>query len=303
MKNELEKREKKSGESFATKVSSVSKKVVGGISQGVKNLSESSQKKQQEKKMRKLNPLFPETFKSESFHIPNVINIVDDAVRRDIEECRGAIGWTETVEGVEVLCLYDEYIEESGLKFMPFAACDAVYCIDTFEKGKFINTDIAFERTLNEKLAELEQVAYCLGAKSCSIEIVDLKTSTTKVDVSAKMKVLHTNIESKTEVGSRDEKTLKTVTHFEGNEKTKQPKLKWFACDENVIGLIEMRRAGKNMIKSKVLELYCATSATMSNKSAIAIDKIKGIKGKNELSVTVKTRKEHNSKLIFKIEF
>ena len=303
MKNEIEKKEKKSGVSFATKVSEMSKKVVGGIQQGVKNLSESSQKKQQEKKIKKLNPLFPENFKSESFHIPNVISVVDDAVRRDVAECKGAIGWTEKVDEVEVLFLYDEFVEESGLKFVPFATCDAVYCVDPFEKGKFINTDTAFERTLNEKLAELEHVAYCLGAKSCSIEIVDLKSKTTTVDVGVDVETLNVGVKNTTKTGKTDEKSFKNVTYFEGNTKTKQPKLKWFDYDENVLGLIEMRRSGKNMIKSKVLELNFSTSVTMSNKSAGAVDKIKNIKVNSEMSATVKSTKEHSSKLIFEIQF
>lgn len=301
MKKDEGTNEEKKGTGFKKKISDASKKMFSGIQQGVKNFSENTQKKQQEKKLKKLNPLFPETFKSADFHVPNIINIVDDAERRDEELCEGAIGWREKIGDVEVLCLYDEYVGESQFKFVPFAACDTVYCIDPFEKGKFINTDTAFERTLNEKLAELEQIAYCLGAKSCSIEIVDLKTTTTSIEGKVDANVGEMNHE--TTNSTKEEKSLKNITYFEGNEKTKVPKLKWFAYDENIKGLIDMRRLGKNAIKSKVLEFYCSTSATMSTKSAVAVDKIKNVKVNSEVSATFKSNKEHMSKLIFDIQF
>ena len=306
--------EKKSGKSFMSKASEVGKKVVGGIQTGVKNLSEQSQKKKQEKeverqkkkhenKVKKYNPLFPDVFQSDEFHLPNIIRIVDDAERRGIDVCEGAIGWTKIIKGVEILCLYDEFIDQSNIKFVPFATCDAVYSVDPFEKGKFINVDTAFERTLNEKLAELEHIAYCLGAKSCSIEIVASDTQTLNVNVNVKAKMAGGGLDSTTDKANNQTKNLKNVTYFEGNEKTKAPKLKWFAFDENINGLIEMRRSGKNLIKSKVLELSCSSSLTMSHRTAVAVDEIKGINVNGELSATVKSTKEQNMKLIYQVEF
>ena len=91
---------------------------------------------------------------------------------------------------------------------------------------------------------------------------------------------------------------MKSVTAFSGNEKAKKPKLKWFAFDDSIKGLIGMRQTGKNLIKSKVLELSCASSATMSMKSACAVDKLNGT-----LSAECKARQEQSRKLIFEIEF
>ena len=320
MKDTEKNTEKKSGKGFKDKASEVGKKMVSGIQKGMKNLSEQSQKKRQEKEeqrqkkkkekdVEKYNPLFPEVFQSEDFHLPNLICIVDDAERRDIDVCEGAIGWRETVKGVEVLYLYDEYVTASNIMFVPFASCDAVYAIDPFEKGKFINTDMAFERTLNEKLAELEQIAYCLGAKSCSIEIVTTDDSSLTVNVEAKANFASFTIENETEKTNKKTNRLKNVTYFEGNEKPQMPKLKWFAFDENINGLIDMRCLGKNAIKSKVLELSCSTSATMSHKTAISVDEVKtkgmkkGAKIGVEASAAVKSMKELSSKLIFEVEF
>ena len=101
---------------------------------------EHTQKAILDQRIRHYNPLFREKFFSKEFTLPNVIQIVDDAVRRGVDVCEGAIGWTKKVGGVEILYIYDEFVKESGIKFVPFVKCDAVYCVDNFDRNKFINT-------------------------------------------------------------------------------------------------------------------------------------------------------------------
>lgn len=293
-------KDKKDG--FVKKASQVGKKMVDGIQKGAKNLSEQAKKTLQDSKMKRLNPLFPEAFRSKDFYLPNVIEIVDDAVRRGVEECEGAIGWTDKVNDVEVLHLYDEYVQESGLRFVPFARCDCVYCVDPFERGTFINADGIFERTLNEKLAELEQVAYCLGAKSCSIEIVE--SDSEKQSSKGNGKALRfAKGDFEIDFNSERQQRGKNTTFFEGNATVHAPCLKWFSCDDNITGLVKMCINGRNSVKSKVLELHCSITASMSQKVAVAIDKIKDVKLNGSMSVSKKALKEHNSKLLFEIEF
>lgn len=102
------------------------------------------------KKIEKYNPLFPDEYHSENFKIPNVIAIVDDAVRRGIDVCEGAIGWRKTVNDVEILYLYDEWIEESNIQFIPVAKCDDVYCVDPFDRSKFIKSDYIFKKQMRK---------------------------------------------------------------------------------------------------------------------------------------------------------
>ena len=149
-------------------------------------------------------------------------------------------------------------------------------------------------------MAELEHIAYCLGAKSCAIEIVENDIQT--VTVKGKAKIAKEElVDNETGTKNQRKQSVKNISSFEGNDKAKKPKLKWFAFDENIKGLVDMRISGKNLIKSKVLELRCSAAATMSHKTAVAIDKIKNIKV--GLSMELKAVKEHSSKLIFEIEF
>ena len=281
------------------KTTVLSKKTADGISKGAKNLSEEAKKNAYEWKMKKYNPLFPEKFKSDDFKMPHVIEIVEASTRRDIDVCEGAIGWTDKVNDIEILHLYSEYVEESGLNLLPFSKCDSVYCIDNFDKSRFINSDTIFERITNEKLTELENIAYCLGAKSCSIEIVENTVQNTGMGVRAKTSI--GGAEHQAFAGKQNSQSGKNVSYFDGHNNPQRPTLKWFAHDDNINALIEMRCSGNNSIKSKILEINCSSSATMSQKTACAIDKI--LKIKASVSMESKAIKEHSSKLIFDIEF
>lgn len=295
-----ENKQKKAFADFMSKASEISKKTAVKIQEGAETFSEQTKKSLYEQRMKKYNPLFKETFRSKQFRLPNVIEIVDDAVRRGIDVCEGAIGWTDKVNDVEILHLYDEWIKESKIQFLPVAKCDAVYCVDPFDKNKFINVTSAFERTTSEKLAELEHIAYCLGAKSCSIEIAE---TTAQLD-SARIKMAaakEASVENSVSSHQQNKQGGKTVSYFDGNNKPTRPTLKWFAYDDNITGLIEMRCSGNNSIRSKVLELSCSSSVTMSQKAALAIDKI--LKVKASMSMEKKAIQEYSSKLIFEVEF
>ena len=91
---------------------------------------------------------------------------------------------------------------------------------------------------------------------------------------------------------------------FEGTNTPIKPNLKWFAHDDNIKNLIDMRCSNSNSIKSKVLELSGVTSATMSQQTALAIDMIiKKSKIKNKSATQNESQKEMQSKLIFAVEF
>ncbi len=278
----------------------IGKKAADSVQKGTKALVEKTKKSMHEQKVKKLNPLFPEEFKSEKFHLPNIIEIVDDAVRRGIDICEGAIGWIDRINEVEVLHLYDEWVEESGIKFVPVWKCDNVYCVDNFDRNRYVNANAVFAKATEEKLAELENIAYCLGAKSCSIELLeeDKEINTQAMQVKSG-KALDCNGTFKNEYANKQ--SGKTVVNFIGHDMPKRPKLKWFMHDDGVNGLIEIRCNDIRSVTSKILKLSGASCATMNKKIACAIDKIFKVSGKASMEQQVK--KEHSSTLIFEIQF
>ena len=147
------------------KASDTGKKAATGVAKSAKDLAEKAKNESYARRLKKYNPLFPDHYFSNDFNCPNLITIVDDAVRRDIDVCEGAIGWLSKGTEMEILHLYDEAVEMSGIKFIPTATCDAVYYVSSFDRNIFIRTDCIFSRAHEERMAELKNSAHSLGAK------------------------------------------------------------------------------------------------------------------------------------------
>lgn len=216
---------------------------------------------------------------------------------------------------MEILYLYDEPVEVSEIKFVPDAQCDAIYYIDRFDKKKFIKIECLFSRAQEEKIAELEHIAYSLGAKSCSIEISEmskeLKESKKKVGFTEGIKTKFGTIKSEENVEqdifskNNYQSSGRGTIHFQGHDNPTHPELKWFQHDENINRMIEMRCEGRNAIKSKTFELEGASTAVMSMKTACAIDSAVGKMAQMKGTSTMETQanKEHRSRFIFSLEF
>lgn len=299
---------------FLQKTSDKSKQAIADAQASAAAISEKSKYDSYQRRLKKYNPVFPDVYHSAEFNIPNMIVIRDDAERRGIDVCEGAIGWLGKVGGMEVLYLYDEAVAESGLTFIPVASCDAVYYVDSHDRNRFIRTDCIFSKAHEERIAELKYVAHALGAKKCTIEITE---SSMEMTVSKKKMSIGTGVlvhgvkasssESAEQNASQKHSVQRSGTveaTFEGCDVPKVPELKWFANEEIIKKLIDMRCSGDNSLKTETLQFSGASSATMSNKTACAIDDAMGaMKVKGSSSMEAQAVKENCSTLIFNIEF
>lgn len=299
---------------FLQKTSDFSKKTIADVQAGAVALSEKSKQDSYLRRLKKYNPLFPDVYHSDGFNIPNMIMIRDDAERRGIDVCEGAIGWLGKEGGMEVLYLYDEAVASSGIRFVPAATCDAVYYVDNFDRKRFVRTDCIFSKAHEEKIAELKHVAHALGAKSCTIEISE---SSTELSVSKKKASLvagggYRGVKTSSAESAEQNATQKSyiqrsgkvTAQFEGSDTPKKPKLKWFANEENIKRLIDMRCKGDNTLKSEMLEFSGASSATMSQKTAYAIDSAIGaMKAKGNSTMESQAIRETQSILRYSVEF
>lgn len=299
---------------FLQKTSDIGKKTIADVQAGAIALSEKTKQDSYLRKLKKYNPLFPNVFYSAEFNIPNMIVIRDDAERRGIDVCEGAIGWLNNESGMEVLYLYDEEVSSCGLEFIPSAECDAVYYVDSFDRKRYIRTDCIFKKAHEQKLAELKHIAHALGAKSCTIEIsesnVEVNVSKKKASIGAGglargVKVSATeSAEQNTSAKNSNHRSGKITATFEGCDIPKMPTLKWFAHDEIIGKLIDSRINGDNSIKTEMLELEGASSATMSQKTAYAIDSAVGaMKLKGNSTMESQAVRESRSTFLYSIEF
>ena len=293
--NEITEKTKGAFSSFLQKTSDMSKKAADGA----KAFANQTKKNIHDAQAKKYTPVTEDEFVSEEFNMPNIIEIVDDSVNRKFVDCENAIGWIEKHEEINVLHMYYEFVKKCNLQFVPVPQRDNVYCEDNFDSSKFINVNQVFGKSTEEKLAELEHIAYYLGAKSCSVEIVEIDNDVDFKSASAKIKMA--GAEASTKSRNSNKQSGKTISCFQGSDNPREPMLKWFAHDENIKRLIEMRCADSNSIKSKILELKGSSSATMSKKVACAIDNVLNIKGK--ISMESQSIKEHSNILVYEIEF
>lgn len=302
------------GKSMADNVQSGAKELAGNVQSTASGLAEKAKDDAYLRRLKKYNPLFPDKYNDPSFDCPQLITIVDDAIRRDIDVCEGAIGWLETVGNNEILFLYDTAVEFSGLKFIPTHACDETYYVDNFDHQRYIRVDQLFSKAHEEKLAELQHIAASLGAKSCSIKIIESseESSTTKksfiINAKAPVKCVTASSGSKSESSSSSSINTSRegaiVTTFKGSDEPKEPTLKWFKYDETILKFIESRLSGSNPVQTHQLRLKGSSSATMSQKVASSIDgSISKFGSKKSSSMESQANKELSSELEYIVEF
>lgn len=298
--------EKLSG--FLQKTTEAGKNAAESVQKGAAALSEKVRDANYQDRLRKYNPLFPEEYTGAEFVLPHLIVIVDEVVRRGIDVCEGAIGWRSTEADTEVLHLYSTSTALKKIEFYPSATVDATYYVDNFNPNRYINVDCIFNKAHEERLAELKQIAYALGAKSCTIEITE---STQEANSSNRSANLGGKIGGIGKLGIKADQAIantnakrrsgKISAVFEGSATPQKPALKWFADDENIKSLIEMRCSNPGRLKYEELKLSGSASATMTRKAAAAIDGLKGLKG--GASMQSQAMVEHSSELNFTIEF
>lgn len=271
-------------------------------------MNEVQQAKNKEALIKKLNPLFPDDYRAADFKLPNIVRIVDDAVRRGIDICEGSIGWLTAEKGVEILHLYDEAVEFSGLKFLPAATCDSIYYVDPHNRNNFISVDCYFSNMQESRLAELQHIAYSLGAKHYWVEIVESTLDKQSSFMSAKINTKVANAAgSEEQYNATTTKSMSVAeAAFTSGRKPVKPDLCWFANDNNVLNLIKMRCSEKSQeeITTYTIELSNSNATTMSISAAAKIDTaLSNLKIGANASFSKNSEKEHNRKMYFKLEF
>lgn len=297
MGNEENKNGKFSG--IWQKASDLGKKAADGIQKGVKDISDKTKEEIHEQKLKKYNPVTAKEFKHKGFSLAKVIKIVSDEEIQSIDVCEGAIGWRDRSGAAEVLYLSYNYVKSSNIDFFPSASINEVYCSDQFDSSRYIQADSIFGKAHEERLAELERIAYMLGAKTCTVELVEGEKTDKANNAGGGVMLLKASAQNK--IGTEKNKSGRTVTHFNGNNEPRRPELKWFKNDMNILALIDMRCSGDNSIKSRSLTIEGSTFASVSKNVAVAVDVLK--KFKASASMERKAAEEHSSKLIFEVEF
>lgn len=262
-----------------------------------------------QQQLNKYKPVKKEDFFSPSFSLPNMVRIVDENERKDIDVCRGAVGWLDVVKGTQILNLYRSAIEESELAFYPKPSLCSMYYVDAFDKSRFVDLDSYFATMQQDKMAELRRIAFLLGAKRCRLEVSEYKENRRdrwgRTEAGAGKKASG-EVEASTEEQKTTEKKILFTQEFEGDMKPQRPELHWYAHDSDIQLLIDTRCGGEDANKAKnyKVELKSETAMTMSVSLATAIDEAcSRLNIKSGSSLTSQARQEHRQSFVFEVEF
>lgn len=268
----------------------------------------------EESRRKRLNPVYLAELENEDYCYPDLIHIVDKDKERQ-KYYPDSIGWLDKKNDMDVLHLYYSSVEENDLSadFGPNLLCGLYYC-DHVIKQNYVNLGQYFLEAQTARQIELQQIAYDLGAKYYSVEILE-ETSTAAAHAK-KLKAAGAKGIGKAKAGGGGEESqsesstekqhakIATGVSFDKGVEPKMPKLAWFKNDKQIKQLIEMRLAKDRPMSSYELKFEYSSMAALSVEKAAKIDGVVAtIKAQIGYSIKEKLMKENKKKLLFYIEF
>lgn len=260
----------KAGGMAADAAGAVAKGAAGMAVAGAKAVVDVAQKGIEDLNEFIYKPVFPDEYNSPDYKIPKMIVIKDEASRKGIDVCKGAIGWADKIGELEALCMYDDWAKTCGLSFMPTLTLDTAYYVHPFDSSKYVRVEDYITTMKKDMNAELADVAYCLGAKSCKIERTEKKSRSfhvkghNKNSGSAPLLVdgvpVQASLEDKEKAsfeytdGSEWHESFQQT--FAGEAKASAPELRWYKDDSSINQLIKTRCSeGMNVSKTYRYEI------------------------------------------------
>ncbi len=280
MENDKKAFPKKEIAEWASGFSQAARGKVVGVAAAVKDKSEQVIEHANEAKLLKerktLCPVFLSDLEAPDYSIPPLISIAEpDEKHQKSVVCEGSIGFLKRAGDLQILNIYPDKAGFLNLVFQP-ALGQAVYYVDNTQKNLYINLEDYFEYQKKARIDELEQIAYCLGARHVEARLIEREriTDAVKGKISGKaQKAAKTEGEYEQ---TRSEMSLSEValcTDFDGNCTPTRPVLKYFKNEASILNLIGMRLSNTdNKIKSKTYSWDFSHSSGIQEKTAVKIE-------------------------------
>ena len=260
------------------------------------------------------SPVMYDEYMAEDYDLPNLIVIVDEDRRKNVDICEGAIGWLKIVSKAEVLYMYDEFVDDSGLLFYPQPSMDSLYMVDRFDKKRFINVSSYLAVAQSEKMTELKQIAHKLGAKYCKLVSYEgskqTVTTQTKIKGNASLKGKKApkgSLDSEINSSKSEEHSTQVMFEqkFDSTGEATMPELKFYAHDAEIKALIDSRLNPETSNTTEYrMGIDCRSSTSMSFSMAHKVDAVLKKMGLGaSLNVSKEVKTESQNTLEFYVEF
>ena len=222
--------------------------------------------------------------------------------------CVGSIGHETLVKDLRIVTVYPDQIEKWGLHFYPDINQEFYY-VNPINPNLYIGMNDYFEYLRSERVSELQQIAYDLGATYFCVRIKEQKKTKRKNTVDVKLNAKYAKKAEKIENNySKDENEVSeeeayAKLSFKGHS-PEEPQLYYFKHDPQIKRLIEMRMDSRNELTEQQIILKCSHSSGIKEKDALSIDAaFSALKVTNKTSFTTEAQNEVRQVFEYTIRF
>ena len=202
---------------------------------------------------------------------------------------------------------------ECGLTFHPFVATDSFYYVDATNPSRYINLSNYYDTIRAEKEAELQKIAYDLGAKRCMLECEQASISIRSKQWAAKGKAKaspteQAGIDATCAINqeSKAKRHALFVQEYEGNPEPNEPELHWYRNDPCIEQLVRSRCSGEGKALVTHYERQISTHSSMAidiNAAAKIDAALERMNASANVSFKGKAKDEAREKLTFIVDF
>ncbi len=296
--------------------------VVENIKEGSVDFSRKQLEAKRKKDLLLLRPVFKETLTpsadsapseaTKAFAMPDIIHVVEkDKQHANSEVCNHSLGHLSTENGVSVLNVYPHHMKDLGVVFYPDMKRE-VYYADPFQKNLYIDIREYFNKLKKARVAELERLAYSLGATHFEILFStnnsELEKAKKKAELGVKKgkkKLVDVKAEHAESEAKKESMEMASSSNFSGHNDPQVPELIYFRDDPDIQNLIHMRIDKKSELENKEYRIKYGDSCGIKESDAVkiqgALDKIGG--GSAGVSIANEALSENYTTLIYRIEF
>ena len=263
---------------------------------------------QQERDLKTLRPIFESTLSDTDFFVSKLVRVTTmDKRHAESKVCQNAIGHIDTYGGLEVINIYRDKVKYFGLTFFPNNDAE-LYYVDPTDHERYIELDNYFSQLKNERISELERIAFDLGAKHFRVLYKKQTISSSKVNVNHKSKLNilknsgNTDVDLNVSADKFSSVEIAAQSDFIGH-KPKEPVLRYLKHEPHILNLIELRM-NEAPITHKRMEIKLIESSGIKTNDAVKIDAaIKAMRFESRTSIVAEVNQESQRSFEYEIDF
>ena len=263
---------------------------------------------QQERDLKTLRPIFESTLSDTDFFVSKLVRVTTmDKRHAESKVCHNSIGHIDTYGGLEVINIYRDKVKYFGLSFFPNNDAE-LYYVDPTDHERYIELDNYFSQLKNERISELERIAFDLGAKHFRVLYKEQTISSSKVNANhkSKLNILKNSVNTDVDLNVSTDKfssvEIAAQSDFIGH-KPKEPVLRYLKHEPHILNLIELRM-NEAPITHKRMEIKLIESSGIKTNDAVKIDAaIKAMRFESRTSIVAEVNQESQRSFEYEIDF